>query len=947
MSACITSVASLPSSSSCLEDSSGRVKLRLCFNGRFEQTPNQQAWKFVGAEYFNESIGYGVKYADFMFKLSEKFKTAVSVKYAAPGEDLDPETLISVQDDADLQELVEDYFAHLERPGTPSKTFRIKVFVFMAAEEPLTPDEIMEGQTFFSEMRVAPPRLRTYRGLDGRSSWGSTLSSTGTPCTRQQDMSTGDWPSSIAGQAPALAPEDLSELQLQHLMASAAMHSGGSEQAAHSSHSQQQRLPPIDSAMEQEALDRVRMSVSYSHQHQLPRDQYRAAAGGRGYDSDAGVSQLLEDEHEDGEDDDGDADSLQDAEQIAEVLAAIEQQQQQRAAQLLHAARVDAAGADDAAAEAAAEAEPGAGDDGSSWQQPSEEASLPADPWDMSDEAAQQPVDASQLPSLPSHISTFGDDGNEQQEQNGDSGEPDAAAGRPSLEQRRQRSVRFDEEGAGAAVLDAITAASQLPSHISAFGDDLGSNEQEGFAALAGSDELEAEAPANRPGQLSARLAGGYGRPRTQDSSFSLDGELGAAGEGQAGGEAGGCQPDRQDSGDSLASLPKLQPVHRLAKPDLRIVAKIGEGAFGEVSVASAPLYGTVAVKWLKSERFGKHFASFGREAALLADLNHPNVLRFFGVVTESAQDNTVIGIMTEYIRGGSMSSFLRMSRSLLPLRTRCELALAASNGLAYLHELRIVHFDLKPDNLLLDAPPAVVRAAAGADLEEPVVGIRISSAAAGAAGAGAVPLPASSAAARDAADGSSHGGSSVAPSVSGRSPAGSSRGGRGGRRSSGLIAAPGSFAEFCEVPVVKVADFGLSKHKLNSTYVSSCRDLRGTLPYMAPELVADPERVCEKADVWSLGVVMWEMLTREIPFQDLAPQQILMGLMCGNLHLDIPEWCEPEWRGLLEACLEPNPSARPSMRELARQLEAIRDQQLAHEQQRLQAQDVAPLLRL
>lgn len=67
---------------------------------------------------------------------------------------------------------------------------------------------------------------------------------------------------------------------------------------------------------------------------------------------------------------------------------------------------------------------------------------------------------------------------------------------------------------------------------------------------------------------------------------------------------------------------------------------------------------------------------------------------------------------------------------------------------------------------------------------------------------------------------------------------------------------------------------------------------------------------------------------------QEYAPQQILMGLMCGNLHLDIPEWCEPEWRGLLEACLEPNPSNRPSMRELARQLEAIRDQQLAHEQQ-------------
>jgi hypothetical protein len=56
----------------------------------------------------------------------------------------------------------------------------------------------------------------------------------------------------------------------------------------------------------------------------------------------------------------------------------------------------------------------------------------------------------------------------------------------------------------------------------------------------------------------------------------------------------------RASSGDSLAALPKLQPVHRLAKPDLKIVQRIGEGAFGEVYVAKAPLYGTVAVKWLK-----------------------------------------------------------------------------------------------------------------------------------------------------------------------------------------------------------------------------------------------------------------------------------------------------------------------------------------------------------
>lgn len=190
------------------------------------------------------------------------------------------------------------------------------------------------------------------------------------------------------------------------------------------------------------------------------------------------------------------------------------------------------------------------------------------------------------------------------------------------------------------------------------------------------------------------------------------------------------------------------------------------------------------------------------------------------------------------------------MSRSLLPLRMRCELALAASNGLAYLHELRIVHFDLKPDNLLLDAPPAVVRAAAGADLEEPMT-IRLGQ-------------QVGAADEHDYKQMSSNGGVVVLGSPSSiHSPAGSRS--KLGRSGSGRSAPT---LDSCEVPVVKVADFGLSKHKLNSTYVSSCRDLRGTLPYMAPELVADPERVSEKADVWSLGVVMWEMLTREIPFQ-------------------------------------------------------------------------------
>ena len=66
----------------------------------------------------------------------------------------------------------------------------------------------------------------------------------------------------------------------------------------------------------------------------------------------------------------------------------------------------------------------------------------------------------------------------------------------------------------------------------------------------------------------------------------------------------------------------------------------------------------------------------------------------------------------------------------------------------------------------------------------------------------------------------------------------------------------------------------------------------RGTLPYMAPELVSDPTHVSEKADVWSLGMVLWEMLTLQVPFSNLNPQQIVAGLMVGNLQPPVPAWC-------------------------------------------------------
>ena len=281
--------------------------------------------------------------------------------------------------------------------------------------------------------------------------------------------------------------------------------------------------------------------------------------------------------------------------------------------------------------------------------------------------------------------------------------------------------------------------------------------------------------------------------------------------------------------------------VHFVPSSDVKVLAKIGEGAFGEVSLATVPIFGKVAVKWLKPKKLTTHNQAFWQEAELLGTLNHPHVIRFFGVVVESPNSQQVVGIITEYLAGGSLSALLHTPEGLpprppLPMHQRAELALGAANGMSYLHELRVVHFDLKPDNLLVDGDLSSANAA------------------------------------------------------------------------------------------VKVADFGLSKHKYTS-YVTGCRDLRGTLPYMAPELISDPDHVTEKADVWSMGIVLWELAARQVPYANMSPQQIVAGLMQGFLRPEIPYWVEDEWRILIESCLDFDPQARPSFRELSSKLERVRDE--------------------
>lgn len=219
----------------------------------------------------------------------------------------------------------------------------------------------------------------------------------------------------------------------------------------------------------------------------------------------------------------------------------------------------------------------------------------------------------------------------------------------------------------------------------------------------------------------------------------------------------------------------------------------------------------------------------FWNEAIKLADLHHPNVVAFYGVVLDGPGGS--VATVTEYMVNGSLRTALQKNERNLDKRKRLLIAMDVAFGMEYLHGKNIVHFDLKSDNLLVN-------------LRDP------------------------------------------------------------------------------HRPICKVGDLGLSKVK-RQTLISG--GVRGTLPWMAPELLnGSSSLVSEKVDVFSFGIVMWELLTGDEPYADLHYGAIIGGIVSNTLRPAVPESCDPEWRSLMERCWSAEPSERPSFTEIANQLRGI-----------------------
>ncbi|URD89408.1 STYKc [Musa troglodytarum] len=119
----------------------------------------------------------------------------------------------------------------------------------------------------------------------------------------------------------------------------------------------------------------------------------------------------------------------------------------------------------------------------------------------------------------------------------------------------------------------------------------------------------------------------------------------------------------------------------------------------------------------------------------------------------------------------------------------------------------------------------------------------------------------------------------------------------------------------------VKVCDFGLSRLK-HSTFLSS-KSTAGTPEWMAPEVLRN-EKSNEKCDVYSFGVILWELATLRMPWSGMNPMQVVGAVGFQDRRLDVPKEVDPLVARIIWECWQTDPSLRPSFAQLTTALRSL-----------------------
>jgi eukaryotic-like serine/threonine-protein kinase len=245
-----------------------------------------------------------------------------------------------------------------------------------------------------------------------------------------------------------------------------------------------------------------------------------------------------------------------------------------------------------------------------------------------------------------------------------------------------------------------------------------------------------------------------------------------------------------------------------------RLDSKLGSGGMSTVYLArDETLERWVAVKVLHREISDDpdQIERFRREARAVAQLSHPNVV----AVIDAGEDGGHPYIVFEYVAGRTLKQRIERAGR-LPLDEAVAYAIEIGRGLATAHARKLVHRDVKPQNVLIDAE---------------------------------------------------------------------------GR--------------------AKVTDFGIAR-SLESDGLTKTGRVLGTTDYVSPEQAMGTE-VDSRSDVYSLGVLLYEMLTGEVPFE----AETIVGVAMKHVNEPLPDvqLARPEVSSALAAAIERATSKNPDTR--------------------------------
>ncbi len=120
-----------------------------------------------------------------------------------------------------------------------------------------------------------------------------------------------------------------------------------------------------------------------------------------------------------------------------------------------------------------------------------------------------------------------------------------------------------------------------------------------------------------------------------------------------------------------------------------------------------------------------------------------------------------------------------------------------------------------------------------------------------------------------------------------------------------------------------KICDLGLAREKGSAVTVQTRST--GTVQWMPPEALGSQNPISMAWDVYSYGIVLWELLTHKIPFEDVPDIQLPNKIVNDGLRPEIPD-CHPRLASLMTNCWKKDRTERPRIQDIVPEVSRIED---------------------